>query len=121
MDILSTIAIDATPGGTTPPGWAEDTRNWKVTLTHNGDPYTTEFHQGSAHTDPPTVADVLSCLLLDARYGAGTFDDYCAEIGADNDSRKEYALWEQCRETETELRSFLGDDYEAFETALEDY
>lgn len=37
---------------------------------------------------PPTLPDVMYCLLLDGRCAEGTFEDFCSEFGYDSDSRK---------------------------------
>lgn len=59
------------------------------------------FSQGSAHTKPPTVEEVLYALSMDASAGEEneTFESFCYELGYDEDSRKAYAMWEACVDT----------------------
>ena len=77
----------------------------------------TAFSQGTAHTEPPTVGDVRSCLISDANVGAQTFDEFCSDLGYDTDSRKAHAIWIRCAEVAPKVRAFLGDDFDAFANA----
>jgi hypothetical protein len=65
------------------------------------------------HAQPlplPDVADVLHCLLCDAEaVDAGTFEEWCGNVGADTDSRKDEAIYRACLDTGLKLRSLLGD------------
>ena len=76
------------------------------------------FSQGSAHTQEPTASDVLECLASDASGvdNAQSFDDWCAEYGYDNDSRKAEKTYKTCQRQADNLRNFLGN--ENFETLL---
>lgn len=42
------------------------------------------------------------------------FEDFCAEMGYDSDSRSAEAIWKACAKVETSLKRLLGDDYETF-------
>jgi hypothetical protein len=79
----------------------------------------TYFSQGSAHTKPPTCADVLDCLASDASSveNCRGFEDWCGDLGYDSDSRKAFAIFEACTQQRDELRVFLGDS-EAFAQLL---
>lgn len=59
---------------------------------------------------PPTLADVLDCLALDAAGfdDARDFEDWAAEFGYDTDSRKAEAVYRLCGEQAKELRHVLG-------------
>src|SRR5690349_4744471 len=50
------------------------------------------FSMGRAHTGPPQLDDVLDCLASDAAMveQVGSFEEWCADLGLDPDSRKEY-------------------------------
>lgn len=85
-------------------------RHYVVWLTMGTKKLTTPFHQGSAHTKPPTAADVLYCLVSDADAGLESFRDFCGNFGHDMDSRHALDLYLTCQETYTELRAFLGSD-----------
>ena len=85
-------------------GWDAGASHWKVVLTYNGT--TTErfdYSIGSAHKGAPERDGVLNCLLRDAELGEGDFEDFCAETGSDEDSRKAYATWEDCQKIGAEL------------------
>jgi len=104
--------------------WDRGASHWRVTLSR---PYVvdgnngcarmvTEFHQGSTHTEPPTVEDVMSCLLLDASGvdQARDFEDWASDYGYDTDSRKAEKIYNDCRESAEDLDAFLydgGTDY----------
>jgi hypothetical protein len=68
-----------------PPG----SRHWRCTLRCGHRRMVVYFSQGPAIEREPTVEDVLDGLASDA-FG-GTFEDWCAELGYDSDSRKDAA------------------------------
>lgn len=60
---------------------------------------------------PPTLDDVLSCLILDASaIDAGSFEDWAQEFGYDTDSRAAEKIYDACVKTALQLRSMLGND-----------
>jgi hypothetical protein len=66
----------------------------------------------------PAPEDLLNSLKLDASLGLESFEEFCANIGADTDSRKAEASWHECRETERKLRGLMGrDGFEALMSA----
>lgn len=72
------------------------------------------------------VADPLHCILMDARGSDQPFEDWCADYGYDDDSRKAEAIWKQCRHTLDEINRCVpgGMDGEAItkaEEILQDY
>jgi hypothetical protein len=56
------------------------------------------------------AADVLSCLLSDARSGQEGFEEFCSGLGYDPDSRRAEATWKACQEIEEKLSRFLTDE-----------
>jgi hypothetical protein len=103
--------------------WNLTARHWRVTLQRpESAPMYVPFSQGSAHTEPPTAADVLDCLASDAATVENARDvlDFAAEMGFDLDSHKNRErarrTFETIQRQSGELREFLGDD--AFETLL---
>ena len=59
---------------------------FKIRLIKGGKQYTFEFGQSIAEgNSEPTLYDVLTCLT---KYDPETFEDFCANYGYDNDSRK---------------------------------
>lgn len=63
---------------------------YKVTLRNKNGSYTFKFGQSINNSTkngkkPPTAYDVLTCL---EEYGYADFEDFCANLGYDTDSRK---------------------------------
>ena len=76
------------------------------------------FSQGSAHTENPTLADVLDCLASDAGgyENARSFDDWAAEYGYDTDSRKAEKTFRAIKRQAEQLKRTIG--AEAYEELL---
>ena len=89
--------------------------SWTVTLRLDGRRMTTPFYQGPALTEPPTVANVLDCMLSDASIieNAPEWRDFAAECGYDPDSLSGYQTWQAATRQTKGLRRFLGEHYEA--------
>ena len=105
---------------TQPANWDNAHHNWKVVLRYEGRQLTTNFYGGSAVTNP-TVADVLSSLILDSYAGELDFADFCADYGYDynccefdcekNRIRK---TWKQCQKLGKGVRRLLGNNFAQF-------
>lgn len=69
------------------------------------------FSQGSAHTEPPTIEDVLDCLAMDATgyEEAPTFEDWASEYGYDTDSRKAEKIYKTVCRQALQLKRTLGE------------
>ena len=80
------------------------------------------FSQGSGHTQPPTVADVLDCCVMDAAgfENSPKFEDWCFEYGYDTDSRKAEKIFHACKQQAAQLKRFLACDAGAYEALLFD-
>lgn len=61
--------------------WPAGSRHYRITLQRNGEEMTVTFSAGAAHTEAPTVADVLESLFLDFSYFEYDFSEFCAETG----------------------------------------
>lgn len=61
-----------------------------------------------AKPTPPTSADVVSCLVSDARSAEETFESWCADMGADTDSRKAFATYQACMATRDAMVKLFG-------------
>lgn len=85
---------------------------YRVTLTRPGkgprDPMAFPYFMGKAHTRGPKLADVLESLASDVSALHMPFDEWAAEFGYDEDSRKAERLYHKCRELAAKLREFLG-------------
>lgn len=95
--------------------WAAS--HWQIVIRRNTAEcgMTTYFSQGSALTEPPTLADVLDCLASDAASveNASSFEEWCAEYGCDTDSRKAERTYNACKKQADDLKRLLGSAYEA--------
>lgn len=56
----------------------------------------------------PSCADVLYCLLLDANAMDETFEEWCANVGFDTDSRKALETYLECQTSGIRLRKAIG-------------
>ena len=71
---------------------------------------------------PPTAADLLHCLVLDASCAENTFEEWCSELGYDTDSRKAEEIYNQCRKQTRDAMRVLGSKLLADAgTLLQDY
>jgi hypothetical protein len=91
-----------------------DSHGYKVVLRYQGRQLTTNFYMGSAHTKEPTAADVLYCLCSDAMSGRDSFEDFCSNLGCNDDSIKALNTWKQCQKMAAKLPRFLGEEYNTF-------
>ena len=108
---------------------------WNVTLGYQGRTLTQPYFCGLGHVTkapkwdpnregrpiPPNAADVLASLLSDASCAAGTFADFCSDLGYDTDSRKALATYLACQEEGPKVRKLIGKDFAAFQEAAQGY
>ena len=67
------------------------------------------YSMGSAHEDDPKLEDFLGCIALDARCADGvSFQEYCDDIGDNNDSIKAYRTYLACKKMAEKLKLLLG-------------
>lgn len=90
----------------------DDARNmdhWKCILKRPGARLTIYFSMGYGHNGRmPELADVLDCLVSDAssvRNSRG-FEDWCADLGYDTDSRKAEKTYKTCERQADKLERF---------------
>lgn len=112
---------------------------WSITLTRNGESYTTPFTMGCGHRiyskrlsglfskgqaiqipygtmsidhyeankasipKPPGLEDVLYCLVFDAQCCEGTFEDFCQDLGYNDDSIQDLDTYRACVKTRLAL------------------
>lgn len=92
--------------------WRRSANPWTVTLKMGKRRLTVPFWTGSALTSEPTPADVLSCLVSDARSGEMSFSEFCSEFGYDTDSRRAERTHAACAKFAPRVRRFLGDAFD---------
>lgn len=112
------VKCEAQYGGVElPEEWPRGSHPYKVVLKFGKRRLTVPFFMGACHSKEPTAADVLSCIVSDARAGDMTFEEFCEEFGYDSDSRKAEKVYAACKAIEPRVRRFLGVDFEEFENA----
>lgn len=94
--------------------WQQKANGFRVELKYQGRQYTLDFWQGKGITADPTAESVLKCLLCDCQLAQDSFEDFCANLGYDTDSRKAFRVYQACKRENKRLRRLLGDDFEAF-------
>lgn len=102
-------------------GWPFDA--WKVTLRLGKRRYTVEYRMGTGHAGrPPSVKTVVDSLVSDADLGEeNSLEDFCGELGYDEDSRKAEKVYKACQGVAHRLRQFLGEErYEEYRYAERD-
>ena len=101
--------------------------SWKVNLVgwdkHGGARVLqTPFWQGSAHKAPPTAADVVASLVLDASFAGMSFDDYCSELGiSHDDTMRARKTYDAIRAMKPKLEKFFGDELAEVVEACAEY
>lgn len=86
--------------------------NWRIALKRPGGKIMgTYFSKGIGHKGAkPTVDEVLECLISDAWTvkNSNSFEDWAAELGYDEDSRKAEKTYKIIKKQSEELEDFLG-------------
>jgi hypothetical protein len=113
-ELASLVGFEFRMDRSAPRDWPEGTNGYTVTLTFGGTVCEWPYYMGPRLTDDPSVEDVLGSLFLDARCAEDGFEAFCMDLGYDEDSRKDYATWEACKETAERLRFLFGDRYEDY-------
>ncbi len=94
--------------------WQKNAHPYRCTLKYQGRQYSFDFFMGQAHTDEPTAAGTLDCLLSDAQGGEMDFSEFCREFGYDKDSRRAEKIHKACQKTTEGIKRLFGDNYEKF-------
>lgn len=98
--------------------WPADAQHYRFTIRRGGNySITGEYSQGSAHTDQPTLAEILACVVSDARSATGAldFDDWAAEFGLICDccgqpTRGAQDVYEACEAYEADLAAMFNSE-----------
>ncbi|MFM7010328.1 MAG: hypothetical protein ACKO0Z_13530 [Betaproteobacteria bacterium] len=76
-------------------------------------------HEDRMHTGHHNIAEhtraseVIASLLSDAMCAAGTFEDFCANLGYDEDSRKALETYLECQKTRNAMQRAFGKNFDA--------
>jgi hypothetical protein len=98
--------------------WKRDANPYTVTLRFDGRWFTVPFFTGSGWTEEPTAADVMECLVSDARSVQwvdvdGWINDMGYEINSLSDARKAEATYKACERIAKGLEGLLGGDIDS--------
>jgi hypothetical protein len=113
-DPLDGLTAESVYGGEVPEDFA-GADPWTVTLRRDGRTLAVPYYTGPGlrdrMADGPSAEDVLDCLLSDASTveSVSTFEEWCAELGYDEDSRRAERTYEAIKAQTVRLRAFLGD------------
>jgi hypothetical protein len=103
--------------------WPDGTRHFAFTVSRAryGGRYRGFYSMGPALTEWPERVDILQSLFLDASGTEYGFEDWCADLGYDDDSRKAEAVYNACVATRGALEQMFGDDeYTGLETLFQE-
>lgn len=100
--------------------WQRNANGYRVSFQYDRRRVSFDFWQGSGISHDPECSGVMECLISDARMGAETFHDFCADLGYDEDSRNAERTWKACQQIGNQLVRLFGADYaEALDTDWE--
>lgn len=85
--------------------WPADARHWLCRLERNRQVMEFPYTQGSAHKEPPTLADVLECLRSDARLAEDESEAQACGV--------KLSQWETLKRQAHAFRLVVGDAAEA--------
>ena len=73
------------------------------------------FSQVRIYRQAPTELDILACLYNDKQAGEYNFNDFCDNLGYNNDSIKDFDTYRACMDTAYKLRGYkFPDDIENY-------
>lgn len=90
-------------------GW--QAHSWKTWLYVDGiQVYECNYSKGMAFSvnDTPTTQEIIIGLHNDGYYGGESFEQWCAEFGYDDDSRKAFAIYEACQEAASKYEEIFS-------------
>jgi len=85
---------------------------WRITITRNGK--TISFTFGSSLVDTwenkePTLYDILASVGLDYSVGKYDFEEFCEELGMDNDSIRDKKMYKECVKQSEKLQKIFDE------------
>ena len=117
--LIDEVEICCTPLGKVNDGTWMGASKWQVELTYKGltsPPF--DYHMGSAYKTAPTRDQVLYCLMSDLSFDGYSFEEFCSEVGHDEDSRKAYQTWESLGEQCAWVKQLFGEDLESLKAEV---
>lgn len=104
-----------------PPGWPEGTRSYAVGIARETVNLLVQYNVAPPLTDEPTLADVLSSMLIAARSvdNAHDFEDWCALHHTVPDAANSEAYNVACEHREMVNALFTPDEREMLEATYQ--
>jgi hypothetical protein len=96
--------------------WQEKANKWLIKIA--GQSF--DYYTGSGIIESPNYDSVMAYLVRDAEALEQSFEDWASELGYDTDSRKAYAIWEECCNNARKLIS-AGIDLKSESERLQDF
>lgn len=114
--------------------WGSDVDRWQVIVTGklNNTEDTYDFYTGVGHREKledgtsrpklPNPTSILYCLISDSYALDMEFEDWCDNTGCNKKSRRDYDIYQQCRNVGEKLqRTFTPQQLEELTELLQDY
>ena len=102
------LLADANPNQ---PDWT-DANHYKVTVKHDGRQMTLYFSQGYGIKHEPREEDILNCFISDNTDFYDGFEDWAANMGFDEDSRKAERTYNACVRQTEKAKRLLGASFD---------
>ena len=85
--------------------------HWDCTLMYEGSTYGFYFSKGFGHKGAaPTMEEILDCFKSDLAYRDLDFEEFCEELGYNNDSIKDKKIYEATTAQNEAVIDLLGED-----------
>jgi len=114
---FAVLATSALLPGDEQDEWQQNANAYRLELIYQHRRYQFDYWQGVGIKTDPTAEGCLESLQLDSQAGGQTFEDFCADTGANRDSRHEERIWKACKKVRREIQKLFGKDFEAFMSA----
>lgn len=99
--------------------WQQKANQYTCTLKFDNRQMTIPYFMGPALSREPEINDVMQSLVSDYYCAQEpTFEDFCASLGYDDDSRKAEQIYKQCKRQSEKLEKLLGTE---FDRIIENY
>lgn len=99
QDITFKAVLLRNPSRIKSDNWKKNYHHWIITI--NGQSF--DCYTGTATPNPPTLDDVLYCLIMDAKAATMTFEEWCDKFDYNEDSPKAFDMYHECQETLSKL------------------
>ena len=94
--------------------WQRQANSYHCTLRYKGRQYSFDYWCGVGIEREPDAETCLDSLLSDAQSGELSFEDFCGELGYDQDSRKAERIHNACHKASVSMQRLLGEDFLTF-------